>query len=58
MVMIEIKIIDVFIQNSYIVFTRVSSFIDFVTLKPGLGCPCVKTELAATEKSATDQSQL
>ena len=25
-----------------------------VSLKPGLGRPCIETELAATEKSATD----
>ena len=25
-----------------------------VCLRPGLGRPCVETELAATEKSATD----
>ena len=28
-----------------------------VSIKPGLGRPCVETELAATEKSATDGDQ-
>ena len=48
--------IDTVSSNSTLVFDV--EFSTFISLRAGVCRPCVKTELTATKKSATDQSQL